>query len=207
MLTAGGLRNSTRYDHGMLRPTYPLETERLILRPYTAGDLDSFHAILRRDDVSRYLYSEPRDRDEARDLLARVALKTAIDDDHDDLLLAVLTKESGAIIGHVTLERTSREHRQGEIGYVLHPDHQGHGYATEAASVMLRLGFEALGFHRIVGRLDARNAASARVLERLGMRREAHLRENEFIKGEWCDELVYAMLATEWPARGDAGDA
>jgi RimJ/RimL family protein N-acetyltransferase len=188
----------------MLRPMYPLETERLLLRPYTADDLDSFHALARREDVNRYLYTEPRDRDEARRVLARVARKTAIDEEHDELLLAVLAKESGAIIGHVTLERTSREHQQGEIGYVLHPDHQGHGFATEATTVMLRLGFEGLGFHRIVGRLDARNVASARVLERLGMRREAHLRENEFIKGEWCDELVYAMLSTEWQAHGAA---
>jgi RimJ/RimL family protein N-acetyltransferase len=189
----------------MLRPTFPLETERLLLRPYSADDLESFHDLARREDVNRYLYSEPRDRDEAREALARVAGKTAIDDEHNDLLLAVLLKDSGVIIGHVTLERASREHRQGEIGYVLHPDHQGHGYATEAATVMLRLGFDGLGFHRIVGRLDARNAASARVLERLGMRREAHLRENEFIKGEWCDELVYAMLATEWQARASTG--
>ena len=94
----------------------------------------------------------------------------------------------------------SREHHQGEIGYVLHPDHQGNGYATEAAAVMLRLGFEELGLHRIVGRLDARNAASARVLERLGMRLEAHLRENEFVKGEWVSELIYAVLASEWRA-------
>ena len=189
----------------MLRPTFPLETERLLLRPYTVDDLDSFHAIARREDVNRYLYSEPRDRDEAREVLARVVTRTAIDDEHDDLLLAVLVKEAGVIVGHVTLERASREHRQGEIGYVLHPDHQGHGYATEAATMMLRLGFEGLGFHRIVGRLDARNVASARVLERLGMRREAHLRENEFIKGEWCDELVYAMLSTEWQARASTG--
>jgi len=63
---------------------------------------------------------------------------------------------------------------------------------------MLRLGFEQLGLHRIVGRLEARNAASAAVLERLGMRLEAHLRENEWVKGEWQSELVYAMLETEW---------
>ena len=63
---------------------------------------------------------------------------------------------------------------------------------------MLRLGFEELDLHRIVGRLDARNTASARVLERLGMRLEAHLRENEFVKGEWVSELIYAVLAGEW---------
>ena len=63
---------------------------------------------------------------------------------------------------------------------------------------MLAIGFDGLGLHRIVGRLDARNRASARVLERLGMRREAHLVENEHVKGEWTDELVYALLAREW---------
>ncbi len=71
---------------------------------------------------------------------------------------------------------------------------------------MLRLGFEDLGLHRIAGRLDARNAASARVLERLGMRREARFLQNEIVKGEWADEMVYAMLEDEWRARHPAGD-
>jgi RimJ/RimL family protein N-acetyltransferase len=69
---------------------------------------------------------------------------------------------------------------------------------------MLRLGFEDLGLHRILGRLDARNTASAKLLERLGMRREAHIVENEFVKGEWTDELLYGLLAREWAARGGA---
>jgi len=188
----------------MLRLTFPIQTDRLLLRPYAADDLDSFHAITGRADTNRYLYTAPRGRDQSREALKRVMHQSVIDDEHDYLLLAVVIRESGTLIGHVSLERVSREHQQGEVGYVLHPDHQGHGFATEAATVMLRLGFEVLGFHRIVGRLDARNEASARVLERLGMRREAHLRENEFIKGEWCDELVYAMLASEWRA-GPAG--
>jgi RimJ/RimL family protein N-acetyltransferase len=66
---------------------------------------------------------------------------------------------------------------------------------------MLALGFDGLGLHRIVGRLDARNTASARVLEKLGMRREAHFVSNEYLKGEWTDELVYALLDEEWRAR------
>ena len=60
------------------------------------------------------------------------------------------------------------------------------------------MGFDELGLHRIEGRIDARNTPSARVLERLGMRREAHFVQNEFIKGEWTDEVVYAVLAAEW---------
>jgi RimJ/RimL family protein N-acetyltransferase len=65
---------------------------------------------------------------------------------------------------------------------------------------VLRLGFEDLGLHRIFGRIDGRNTASARVLERLGMRREAHFIQNEIVKGEWTDEVVYALTEDEWPA-------
>jgi RimJ/RimL family protein N-acetyltransferase len=65
---------------------------------------------------------------------------------------------------------------------------------------MLRLAFDDLALHRVIGRLDARNTASVAVLERLGMRREAHLVSNEYVKGEWCDEYDYALLADEWRA-------
>jgi len=117
---------------------------------------------------------------------------------------AVVNKKTGDLIGEALLFFRSREHALGEIGYMFHPDHAGHGYATEAARVMLRLGFEEYGLHRIVGRLDARNTASARVLERLGMRREAHFRQNEIIEGERTDEFVYAILRAEWQERARA---
>jgi RimJ/RimL family protein N-acetyltransferase len=92
----------------------------------------------------------------------------------------------------------SREHRGGELGYVVSPDFGGQGYATEAAREMLRLGFEELGLHRIVARVDERNESSARLARRLGMRQEARLVQNEFFKGEWSTELDFAMLAEEW---------
>ncbi len=98
----------------------------------------------------------------------------------------------------------SEEHRTGEIGFVVKPAEQGRGYATEMAAEMMRLGFEDLGLRRVIGRLDARNTASARVLEHLGMRREALLVENEWVKGEWCSELDYALLADEWASRSGA---
>jgi RimJ/RimL family protein N-acetyltransferase len=182
--------------------TYPLTTERLLLRPFSDDDADALYAMYRPPDVSRYLYSEPRTRDEIPELLERAKQLIAIDDDHDGLRLAAVLKGSGALVGDISLWRVSREHQQGEVGYVIASEHRGHGYGTEAVRRMLRLGFEEVGFHRIVGRLDARNVASARVLERLGMRREAHLRENEFVKGEWADELIYAVLASEWSPQG-----
>ncbi|GAA4602492.1 GNAT family protein [Actinoallomurus liliacearum] len=185
----------------MLKPDYPIITERLHLRPYTSEDFDALHDIQSRPEVARYLYWGARDRDEVRQALETKIRSSVIADENGGLQLAVVLPESGTLIGDVVLMWTSREHRQGEIGYVFHPDHGGRGYATEAAEVMLRLGFEGLGLHRLVGRLDGRNTASARVLERLGMRREAHLVQNEIVKGEWTDEVIYAMLEDEWRAR------
>jgi RimJ/RimL family protein N-acetyltransferase len=125
---------------------------------------------------------------------------TDLQKDDDALVLAVTERESGALIGEIYLFLKSTEHRQGEIGYIIHPDSSGRGYATEAARAALKLGFEQFGMHRIVARCDARNEPSWRVMEKLGMRREAHLRENERFKGEWSDEIIYAMLDREWEA-------
>ncbi len=186
---------------GSLKPALPLVTERLHLRAFEATDLDALYAFERREDVARFLYTEPLTRDEVRVSLERRMQMTGFDATSDALRLAVVLRKTGELIGDASLKRTSREHLQGEIGYAFNPEHHGHGYATEAVQVMLRVGFEEAGLHRIVGRLEPRNVASARVLERLGMRREAHLIENEFIKGEWQSELIYAMLATEWMAR------
>jgi RimJ/RimL family protein N-acetyltransferase len=112
-------------------------------------------------------------------------------------LLGVL-RDTGDVVGDVALWLVSEEHRTGEVGFVLKPEFTGHGYATEMAAEMLRVGFDEVGLHRVVGRLDARNAGSAAVLERLGMRREALLVDNEWVKGEWTSELDYALLADEW---------
>jgi RimJ/RimL family protein N-acetyltransferase len=184
----------------MLRPTYPIATKRLLLRPYTMDDLEALHAIQSLPEVSRYLYWEPRSMDEVREVLARRCRRPTLEVEGETLVLAMVLPDSGTLVGDVNLHWISREHRQGEIGFVLHPDHHGHGFAGEAAAALLRLGFEDLGLHRIIGRCDGRNAASAKVMERLGMRREAHFRQNELVKGRWCDELVYAMLAEEWLA-------
>lgn len=174
---------------------------RLTLRPYTIGDLDELYAIQSRPEVCRYLYWTPRDREQVLESLRQKINATALDGDGDTLTFAVVLADTGQLIGDVQLILLSRVHRQGEIGYVFHPDLGGHGYATEAAKVVLQIGFEEYRLHRIVGRIDGRNTASARVLERLGMRREAHFVQNEFVKSEWTDEVVYAMLAREWQAR------
>lgn len=182
----------------MLKLRFPIRTARLLLRPYGREDLDYLADVTSRPEVVRYLYEEVRDRREAAAELELRSRLRFIEKEGDRILLAVERAEDGVVVGDVNLHYASVRHRQGEVGWVFHPDHQGKGYATEAAAEMLRLGFEELYLHRIYARCDARNTASVRVMERLGMRREAHFVENEFFKGEWADELVYAILASEW---------
>jgi RimJ/RimL family protein N-acetyltransferase len=185
----------------VLQPTYPVKTARLLLRPFTKDDLTALHSFQSRPDVARYLYWEPRSRAETAKALAGKIENTTLTEPGETLSLAVELVETAELIGDLTLHWISSEHRSGEIGFVFNPKHQGHGYAAESATELLRMGFEDLGLHRIIGRCDGRNIPSASLMEGLGMRREAHLRENELVKGEWTDELVYAMLASEWRRR------
>jgi RimJ/RimL family protein N-acetyltransferase len=187
-------------------PAFPIETERLLLRPFDAGDEAAFAAMHGREDVTRYLYFGARSADEAREVLARKAAGTRLDEEGDALELAAVLRDDGTLVGDLSLFYRSKLHRQAEVGYLFHPDFHGRGLATEATEAMLRIAFESAGFHRVYGRLDGRNAASARVLEKAGMRREAHLVENEWVKGEWTDEVIYAVLDREWlTARGRRG--
>ena len=186
---------------GVLRPDFPLLTARLQLRPFEDGDFDALYAMQSDPQVARFLYWDARAPDEVRAQLERIKPMTGIDETLDSLRLAAVRRDTGELVGDYSLRLASREHRQGEIGFITHPAHQGQGFATEGSLVLLGLGFEVLGLHRIIGSCDALNTASARVMERLGMRREAHFRENEIFKGTWGDELIYAMLASEWETR------
>lgn len=185
----------------MLRPDYPIKTDRLILRPFAATDLDAMHAYHRLPEVARFLYWAARTREDTeRSLRYRVTHPT-IEREADILVLAVEHQETGALLGEVNLSWRSEEHRTGEFGFIFDPRHHGHGYAGEAAVEMLRLGFDGLRLHRVIGRCDGRNDASAKLMTRLGLRKEAHFVENEIVKGEWTDEFVFAMLEQEWAAR------
>lgn len=178
--------------------TFPILTTRLKLRPYQATDLDDLYEYHALPEVARYLYTQPRSREETRAMLERKMAYTGFTPENPYLALVAVLQETGKLIGEVSLIWASQEHQQGEMGFVFNPAYHGQGYATEAARGMLEVGFGIYSLHRIFGRCDARNAASARLMERLGMRREAHFIHNEFFKGEWGDELVYAILADEW---------
>ena len=181
----------------MFRPEHPVETTRLTLRPFTPDDFDDLYAYQSRLDVARYLHWEPRDHAEVREALVRQCDETSLSAEGDWLTFAVVLREAGKIVGEVGLKLLSSENRQGEIGFVFNPDYHGRGLATEAAESMLTLGFDTIGWHRIAGSCDARNHPSARLMERIGMRQEARFVHNQIVKGQWADELVYAILDHE----------
>jgi RimJ/RimL family protein N-acetyltransferase len=182
----------------MVAPAWPMETERLLLRPFTGDDLTALHAIHSDEGVARWLYNEPRTLEGTRELLAHKVAASSLRAEGEWLSAAVVLRESDELVADVSLLWASEIHRQGELGFLVHPLHHGKGYATEASRPVLGFAFETLGLHRVVGRLEQRNTPSARVLEKLGMRLQAHLVENEWVKGEWQSELVYAILEREW---------
>ncbi|MEV0992976.1 GNAT family protein [Streptomyces sp. NPDC049949] len=188
----------------MLRIESPITTARLTLRPFLPEDSEDVYDYQRRPEVARFMRWEPRGPQDVRVAVERMARETELASDGDCLSLAVVEPGTGTVVGQVELVLLSAEHRQGELGCVLHPAHQGKGFATEAALAVLGLGFGALGLHRVIGRCHAANTASAGLLERVGMRREGRFVGTEFFKGAWRDDLVYAMLREEWPDRGRA---
>jgi RimJ/RimL family protein N-acetyltransferase len=176
-------------------------TARLILRRFELSDLDELAELYADADVCRYLYWEPRNKEQTLEMLER---KIARSDDHEIenvLPVAVALGDTNQLIGDFLLRWKADEHSQGEVGGSLLPQHQGRGYAVEIYAELLHIGFEKANLHRIVGRCDARNVASIRSLEKAGLHQEAHLIENEFVKGEWTDEVILALRRSEWLAR------
>lgn len=181
-------------------PDYPILTPRLALRPFTRGDLDAVFSYRGRADVARHLFDPPLSRDECALAIQQRTAQVSLEAEGDRIILAVDERATGLLVGEVSLIWRSADARQGELGWIFHPDHHGRGLATEAATAMLELGFGPADLHRIFARCDVGNSASWRLMERLGMRREAHLREHALFKGRWDEEFYYALLQREWIA-------
>jgi RimJ/RimL family protein N-acetyltransferase len=182
-------------------PVYPVRTARLLLRPLTEADVPDLVEYRSLPEVCRYVPFGPQSAEDIAARLNGAWRHQSLDREGDSLTLGAELIDSGKLIGDVMVRWLSAEHSGGELGYVFSPAHAGRGYAAEAAHAGLHLAFEDFGLHRVIARLDARNSASARLAARLGMRQEAHLRENEWFKGEWTDELDFAILAQEWPQK------
>lgn len=209
---SGRARHAARYPARSGTGSVPLvlhidpsiQTDRLWFRPYLASDRATVLDLFGRADVTRYLPFGPATETTVDAILERRMARTTIEHEGDGILALAVLRATDMPVGEMMLRYESQEHRTGEVGWTIHPDHQGQGLATEGAGAFLRLGFERLDLHRITANCDPRNAASIRVMERLGMRREAHLHEAFLSQGGWTDELIYAILRAEWEAT--AGD-
>jgi len=182
----------------------PIPTERLTLRLMTGADVDDVFAYQSREDVCEYLLHGPRSRDEVAEWVQKYSAATRLAQDDDWIEPAIeLVMPDGArrVIGHMYLNLASVENLGAEIGWTLHPDFFGQGYASEAATAILDLAFGELGLHRVRAELDPRNDASIALCRRLGMREEALFVKNMMFKGDWADTGVHAILDTEWAAR------
>jgi RimJ/RimL family protein N-acetyltransferase len=186
---------------------FPIPIDGAIIRAFEPGDFEQFCAYWCLPEVARYVPWPPDDRERAAVALARRITSRTLERHGDRLMLAVVVEDARGttVVGEVMLAWEDGDDLQGEVGYALHPAYQGRGLARAATAAMLRLGFEQIGLHRMFGRIDPRNGRSAALLVALGMRQEGHLREVEFAKDEWCDQVIYAIREDEWRAQSTAG--
>ena len=176
---------------------FALKTDRLILRPFRATDLTTFAEYRSDPEVARFQsWDTPYTIEQANAFFEQMRLaKPGIAGEWYQF--AIERKHQKGLIGDCALYVFSNAY-EGEIGFTLARSHQKMGYATEAVMRLLDYAFSELGLHRITARCDYDNAASARLLERIGMRQEARFLENTWFKGRWSSEYGYAMLYAEW---------
>jgi RimJ/RimL family protein N-acetyltransferase len=192
--------------------SWPVHTARLQLRPATPGDAESSWPYRRLGPVNHWIPRAPHTVEEHRAAFEHPA----------HLAKTLVVELEGAVIGDLMLavedawaqvEVAERARGvQAELGWALHPDYAGRGYATEAVRELIRICFTDLGLRRVTAGCFAGNEASWRLMERVGMRREAYtVRDSLHRSGAWLDGMTYALLADEWrqsgAGTGTGGDA
>ena len=175
----------------------PLHTPRLTLRRFTEVDVLPFLTYRNDPAVARYQSWESCDLVEATEFIrSHQSLEAGVPGQW--LQIAIVLKETNALIGDCALKVQAQDPRQAAIGVTLARQSQGRGFAIEALSCLLAVLFEGLKLHRVVADTDVENTASWTLLERLGLKREGHLRQSLWFKGRWADEYLYAILRAEW---------
>ena len=175
-----------------------LETERLILRQMLVRDAEDMFTYAKDPEVTQYLLWRPHANVQyTRSYLEYLAGRYRIGAHYE---WAVISKETGHMIGTCGFARIDCAHNCGELGYVLNPAYRGKGLMPEAAQRVLRFGFAVLGLHRIEARYMVQNTASRRVMEKLGMHFEGVAREAMLVKGVYRDIATCAILAKEFRA-------
>ncbi len=179
---------------------FPIETERLLLREFRASDESGVHSYASDPEVVRLMIWGPNTAEQTRTYLEK-ALGVQNEWPRASVGLAMELRSERRMIGAIELRMRDEANRTADIGYVLRRSDWGRGYMTEAVRAILDVAFRRLELHRIWATCDPRNHASYRVMEKVGMRREAHFRKDVMEKGEWRDSYLYAILAEEWQAK------
>jgi RimJ/RimL family protein N-acetyltransferase len=188
----------------MNRKPLRLETDRLIVRRFEARDVADILAYSRYEQDDRFLKRNVDWELTEESVLQWWAPMMTMKPEEAIhwLSLVIELKSERRVIGNVGFNaKRTGEMFHGMIGWTLGKAHQGNGYATEAAGALLDYLFRTVGFHRVHALTSPKNAKSWHLMDRLGMRREAHFRQNCFVDGSWDDEFAYAILAEEWAER------
>ena len=185
--------------------TLPIVTGRLVLRRYTREDQADLLALAAQPEVAAILCGRLPATEEG--VRSYIDLQNSYRPFEQEKVfeLAIERVADGRVIGLVGLIR--RDHGQGEMGWALAAEYRGQGYATEAARALMAYGFTTLGLHRMHADTNSDNRASRRIMERLGMRQEAQLREAVYEQGRWLDRCIYGILAGEWRETGASDSA
>jgi ribosomal-protein-alanine N-acetyltransferase len=178
----------------LLTPT--LRTARLRMRPFTGADVDALFALQSNAYVLRYWDAPPWSERARAERFIETCERMA--EDGSGVRLAIDRVFDGAFVGWCSLTRWNPDVRAASMGYCLDAAVWGHGYATEAGRALLQWAFDTLDLNRVQAETDTRNAASARVLEKLAFLREGTLRENCVVNGGVSDSWIYGLIRREW---------
>jgi RimJ/RimL family protein N-acetyltransferase len=194
----------------MSNPLPPvLTTTRLRLRPFTHGDAAPLFRVFSDEQVVRFWSNGAwTEIAQAEKMIEEAMLAYR---EGGLCRYAIVLVETGELIGICNLRGFFEQNRRCELGYALGSAHWGHGYACEALEALLGHAFSALDMNRIEADIDPRNDASARLLERLGFRKEGTMPERWFVHGEFADTAFYGLLKRYWdeqaPSRSSAAAA
>jgi len=179
------------------KPTV-LTTERLTLRWLDERDAPAQFAIHSNPEVMRFINDAWTDIKQAEEAIARTF---AMYRDGTGIVFGMQLRETGELIGNANLHRFFDMNRRCEVGYIVAREHQGRGYATEALTALIEYGFRELDMNRFEADINPANIASARLLERLGFRKEGLMPQRWIIRGKKEDSAFYGLLKDYWDAR------
>ncbi|WP_281976113.1 GNAT family N-acetyltransferase [Halobacillus litoralis] len=172
------------------------ENDRIYLREVLPEDWAAFQPYSSNEETVKYQPWGPNTPDDCK-FFVRQAMLDRMQRHRGRFVFVIVEKSSGAVVGNIEMNIRDWD-GVGEVGFIIHQDRWGEGFATEATLLMLNYCFVTCELHRVVATSSPQNLPSIRVLEKIGMIKEGMLRKDLLIKGEWRDSLVYSMLREEW---------